>query len=324
MSPVRYVNRLPLLIQLAIILIPLLLTGAVMVRLNLQNVQEREALAEARAVAALSESLSSWSSQFGGVWLRSDSAEGAQRVGNFLERKALVKADGGDPMLQPSVGAYHSKTPDWVVKEVTKMAEGQSGLSATVRLTNEKVFSSKNKPTPFEQSAIQKMKSAPGLVELYEVSSGSVTYVRRLTSDASCQSCHESASRGPAVIKAKYFGTDGWGYRLNDFGGVLSVTVPMKGWTHALDAKAFAMPLAAFCVCTVMFVFWLLRLVWSAGELQRLGQQAIGIGPRAGKRSQLDADEVTSRNEIHGAMASMKALKRALSLAQKHRIAQSN
>ena len=349
--------RLRLMFQFAILMTVLgLLVGIVfsMVRSSLIEVQ---ALQRGRTVANMVDAFGAWASQYRGIWVRSDPNDQTLKVGNFLEHRinskatpeaaaaAAAAASGAAPgasALPPPTyetqglsnadlaaistsGAFHSKNPALVQRELSEVVAANAGIAEKFRMTSDRFFNPNNAPTRFELAAIEAIReSTDGKVTEYsEVKGNTLYYARRLTVSPGCMRCHDTPEKSPAVMQAKYAGTAGWGYQLGGVAGVISVTVPMSDRDVSaiftgLDGKVWIAISAVVAMLAVLLLWLYVTVIGAANKMQTYANRVKGAQRgEVVEKMQLDAEEVTSRNEIHNLSHALKAIARALNLAQR-------
>jgi hypothetical protein len=317
-------------------LILLLILGGLLVLATLaarQALAETAALHRGRTLASVAQALSMWATQYRGVWVRSDSNDPGMQVGDFLEHRVMVRAplegagastvtaqDLAALAAMPSTGAYHSKGPALVVRELSQLREATERNGERFRLTSDRLFNPANVPDRFEAEALELFR-ASSREEHHEITGGQLRYARRLVASEGCMSCHDAPQRSPAALRAKYAGATGWGYRPGAVVGVISVSVPLASATAGWSLSASPWVWLALGAVGLMCLLVLAWVRWHViGATQRLARYAAAVktarrGALVDKFS-LDADELTSHNEAHRLSHDLKAVARALSMAQ--------
>lgn len=343
--------RLRLMVQFAALMTVLgLLVGIVFMTVR-HSLIEVQALQRGRTVADMVDAFGAWASQYRGIWVRSDPADQTLKVGNFLEHRitskatpeaaaaAAAAASSGAPLPPPTYetkglaqsdiaaistsGAFHSKNPALVQRELSEVVSA-SASAEKFRMTSDRFFNPNNAPTRFELSAIEAIREGDGKVTEYsEVKGNTLYYARRLTVSPGCMRCHDTPEKSPAVMQAKYAGTAGWGYKLGGVAGVISVTVPMtdrdiSAVLSGLNGKVWA-AIAAVVLMLMILLTWLyVTVIGAANKMQTYANRVKGAQRgEVVEKMQLDDEEVTSRNEIHNLSHALKAIARALNLAQR-------
>jgi hypothetical protein len=334
--------RQRLMVQFAALMTVLgLLVGLVFMTVR-SSLIEVQALQRGRTVANMVDAFGAWASQYKGVWVRSDPADPSLKVGNFLEHRLNSKATPDAAPAAPSAptfetkgltaadvaaiaasGAFHSKNPALVQRELSEVV-GASASAEKFRMTSDRFFNPNNAPTRFELSAIEAIRESDGAVSEYsEVKGNTLYYARRLMVSGPCMRCHDTPEKSPAVMQAKYAGTAGWGYKLGGVAGVISVTVPMtdrdiSAVMTGLGAKAWV-AVGAVVVMLLILLLWLYVTVIGAANKMQTYANRVKAAQRGEvvEKMQLDAEEVTSRNEIHNLSHALKAIARALNMAQR-------
>ena len=340
--------RQRLMVQFAALLsVLILLVGGVFMTVR-HSLIELQALQRGRTVANMVDAFGAWASQYKGIWVRSDPADASLKVGNFLEHRLTPKpaAEGSasasgsatpggrfetkglsqaDMAAIASNGAFHLKNPALVQRELSDVVAASSSAEK-FRITSDRFFNPNNAPTRFELSAIETIRdSSSGITEYHEVKGNTLYYARRLVASAACLRCHETPEKSPLVMQTKYAGTAGWGYKLGDVAGVISVTVPLSdrdvtALLAGFDAKVW-IAIGGVVLALLSLLLWLYAtVIGAATKMQNYANAVKGAqrGEVVGKMV-LDSEEVTSRNEIHKLSHALKAIARALNIAQRER-----
>ncbi|MBW8830738.1 MAG: DUF3365 domain-containing protein [Burkholderiales bacterium] len=334
----RSFSRQSLLLQFAALIGALLVLGTIALVTMRNSLGEAQALEHARVTASMVEALGNWSSQYRGVWVLSEPTETSFQVGDFLEHrqarpsaissgadKASVPVSGTVAITQTG-GTFHHKDPSHVQRELSAVVEKMGGVER-FRVTSDRVFDLRNTPNRFELTAIEQLRSAdPANAEYHEVSGDRLVYAKRLVATASCLACHDTPERSPEAIRNKFTGSQGWGFKEGGFAGIVSVSVPIRG--SGAGALFQQMNLAASLAVTATLLtfgallYWLRANVIHAAQVLKDYAQRI-LEAKAGEkvtRVDLDIDEHSSRNEMHRLSVAIKALYRALLLAQADRV----
>lgn len=336
--------RQRLMTQFAVLLSLLVLLVAVVFLMVRHSLVEVQALQRGRTVANMVDAFGAWASQYKGVWVRSDPADGSLKVGNFLEHRLATKV-APDQLAQAyaassdrfetkglsqaeiaaiaSSGAFHLKNPALVQRELSDVVAASSSAEK-FRITSDRFFNPNNAPTRFELSAIESIRDSAGEVsEYHEVKGNTLYYARKLVASSACLRCHDTPEKSPLVMQTKYAGTAGWGYKLGDVAGVISVTVPLSDRDVATLLKGFnATVWVAFggvVLALLLLLLWLyVNVIGAARRMQNYANAVKGAQRgEVVEKINLDSEEVTSRNEIHKLSHALKAIARALNVAQR-------
>jgi hypothetical protein len=159
--------------------------------------------------------------------------------------------------------------------------------------------------------------------EHVETLDGELLYARRLAMREGCLRCHVvSAETALAAIKAKFPGSPGWREaREGGFAGIVSVAVPLRavadGGYLARVAGTLSVFLTAWCAAFGLVLWWLQRQVIHAALAMESYATALLAAKMVVRNSRVvvDADAMSSRNELHRASMSLKAVHRALRAA---------
>jgi len=219
-------------------------------------------------------------------------------------------------------GGYMRKNPALFQREVSDAVE-RGRMRVRFRLTSDKPHNQNNTPNRFELTAMEALRAKEGktATEYWEIKGGQLLYARSLTAKAACMSCHDTEAKAPAVMQAKYRGSKGYGYVEGDVAGLTSVTVPIES-NLAVDMFK-TMDLLSWVVFSTLAFVLLLSIAWfvsmtrAARSMSRYMHQVLHSKPgQKIERFALDRDEESSRNEFHRVSMGIKALHRALRLAQ--------
>ena len=219
-------------------------------------------------------------------------------------------------------GGYMRKNPALFQREVSDAVE-RGRMRVRFRLTSDKPHNQNNTPNRFELTAMEALRAKEGktATEYWEIKDGKLLYARSLTAKAACMSCHDTEAKAPAVMQAKYRGSKGYGYVEGDVAGLTSVTVPIEN-NLAVDMFK-TMDMLSWLVFGTLSTVLLLSIAWfvsmtrSARAMSRYMHQVLHSKPgQKIERFALDRDEESSRNEFHRVSMGIKALHRALRLAQ--------
>lgn len=220
------------------------------------------------------------------------------------------------------VTAYIRKNPALVQRELSDIVEA-SPMRVKFKLTSHRNFNPNNAPNEFESTALNAFRRDGSVAsEYWQFRKDTLLYARRLTAKKACMSCHGKQEDAPEVIKAKYLNSNGFGYEEGGVAGLISVTVPMDS-NSAVDLFRTMSPTGwmAFTMLiglTVIAVVWFTNISSSAKAMSVFMRQILHSKPGERlERFALDADEASSRNELHRVSLGIKALHRALLIAQK-------
>ncbi len=155
--------------------------------------------------------------------------------------------------------------------------------------------------TPFERIALDTFLADPQRVEIHEVMGDRLLYLRRLPAPA------PTGTQAPGAPH------------------VISVVWPIAGGTmdhawHVLGWPQWAVA-AGWLVVLASLLLWIRRRVLAPTQsLVHYARHLVEAQPgQTVHKPLLDEDEIRSGNELHRLSAALKALQRALGLAQQHR-----
>lgn len=221
------------------ILSMMLVAGSFIATLNSLRMQVSRN--EARAIADYVVAFRSWVSQSNMVWVK----QLAPGFHDYLDEQS----DGAG-------GSFYGKNPPLATRELAMILEKEAGRS-TFKVTSDNVRKEDNAPDAFEKGAINQFKENKSLdfVEQYE--NGKYRYARPLFVEQSCLQCHGDPKDAPPTLLDKYGSKRGFGYKVGQVRGIISVTVPALGMNDVLKSmvnlQTLALLLAAFLV-NILFI----------------------------------------------------------------------
>jgi hypothetical protein len=346
---IRRFHRLPSTVQFVCFLLAILLAAGAVLRELQQSVLRSQALQRARDTASMVEAVGALSASYRGMWVFYDPKDPVP-LGDFLDFRSVhaetvgaapTAAAAPVPMPNPALarqfglplsegdmaaisqyGAFVRKNPSLMQRELSDEVE-RSPSRVKFRLTSDHFFNPRNAPNRFELAALDAMREAGSeRSEYWEVHDGSLLFARRLIAAPACMGCHDTPQRAPALIRAKFGNSWGFGYQEGGTAGVISVTVPLQA-AFASDmlagfGRATWLALAVLGLVAGASVLWFMKLT---GSLRRLGAHMHQVlhAPQGQPvaRLELDPAEETSRNEVHRVSLGIRALQQALRLAQR-------
>ncbi len=240
----------------------------------IRRIHEAQITAAASAVADDVSHFGRWVEKFDRVWVTGGD-------GGYLEKKDLVDFDallasGGSPTDQDSVSefttTYYSKNPMLAQRELSGIASA-SNASAKFRLASLNAMNPVNQPDAFESEALRKMAGKDlGFVDGFDPRYGVYRYARKITMKKACITCHGDPSAAPRALVTRYGDKHGFGYRVGDVAGVISVTLPLESFPDMLrryvDWKDLVLVLCAFALALAFLEYRILK------PLKRLSDSA--------------------------------------------------
>ena len=326
-------RRLPLATQFWLLGTLILVSGALLTFLLVGRIYIANAQSRARAVADVVEDVGAWASRYRGVWVRGDSPDPA-RVGDALatvpgfapgtvfrpppDLEAVSPQDASDTGATKSggaSGAFHLKNPELVQREISE-ATTAAGRDVKFRVTSDKLMRPSSAPTRFELAALESMRES-GRIESSEIKGDSLLYARRLTASTACLACHDTPANAPAVIRARYPDREqGYGYKVGDLVGIVSVSVPVV----ETDNSSFAaigglawLGVGIFMVSLAVMLWFVQRAVIApVRRLSRSAAQASEADIADIRPADLRLTQDGSRNDVHRLDLAIKRLLRSL------------
>lgn len=178
---------------------------------------------EAKTLADMSDNIGVWASHYGGMWSQVaranllDASTGSHVDQNCYASKSL---DGRKDDV-----CYVLKNPALIQREVSDVTE-RSESRAKFRMTSDKFVNPNNAPNRFESAALESIRDS-GKQEYYEVKGEELLYARRIVATNGCLQCHGVPEDAPALMRARYPLSKGYGYEVGKVVGVTSVRIPL-------------------------------------------------------------------------------------------------
>jgi HAMP domain-containing protein len=322
-------------------LLTLIVVMMVALSINLaKDVNVSARLNEARTVADMVENIGTWATQYKGVWIRKEQTDTKMEVGDYLNKEfsqaptptsytpapipAIASPTSPTPAVDaltqpaaetPPVITYHQKNPALIQREVSDVTE-KSASRAKFRSTSDKYMNPDNAPNAFETVAIASIRAQQSK-EYYEVSKRELNYARAIIATEGCLKCHDTPEKAPAAVREKYPSIQGYGYKVGEVIGVVSVRVPLDNAANTVvqsfSTKTWAF-IGAFFV-TLFFVFYIIRssLIKPLRRLHKFADDVRDADEHTKVRAPHFVDkEYNSQNEIHQLSQALKALHGAI------------
>jgi len=242
-------------------------------------------ISEGRTVADIAENIGRWASRYSGLHARTEGVN-APMPGSFLTRSTYALTEGDQGVLQgvraqdrqdekeamQRVEIYHWKNPALIQREMADQLIA-SGSRSQYRLTARTVLNPNNAPSEFEIEALDSIQKAfasaksthveaelkqslktmyaePSThpLEYWRVEPKRLHYARAVIAQESCLKCHGSAANAPDFLRvnSQFNGGGGFGYKVGEPIGVISVTVPMSPLLEAAKESLSTSSLIAF------------------------------------------------------------------------------
>lgn len=255
---------------------------------------------EARSMADNLDAFGKWVSQYGRVWVR-DKADT-----RFLSQ---VSFNGPTTLADPV--SFYSKNPALAQREFSE-AVAQSAAEARFRITSDNWMNPANKPDSFEAEAIATIKNRK-LDEYIEVQDGYYRYARRIVHTESCITCHGDPAAAPRDVVERYGTERGYGYKVGDVAGVISVTLPTKPLLAA--ALGVLGPVELGLVVLAFVILYLFMHYGVVKPIRKLTRDAEQIS--LGKPIELDANAFyqSTRSEVGQLTLAIARLRASMDLA---------
>jgi hypothetical protein len=285
------------------------------------NAMESE-LAHARTVADMTDAYRMQASKHGGFYVRRDATDDVAKVGRFLAEFTSTKSmpDGSHKDYR-----FHQKNPFLALGDFSAEVQ-KSPAAAKFKMVSDNYMNPDNQPDGFDSAALRTMREAAGK-EYWSVVGTQLRYARALRAEPACLSCHGDPGQAPDTVRALYKPPaaargGGYGYTVGEVVGVTSVTVPHKTPLQMMSSLNTGFWISMAFVLSLMTTAYVLVL---SGMVEPLRQQSQYAELIAGSENlgdvpapKFDADEASSRNEIHLQSHALKSLHESMQAAMKH------
>lgn len=270
--------------------------------LMLRNVYQEQLHSQARTIADQVEAFGSWVSQYGRVWVKDNNT-------SYLGELVLIPSDADPKVTTPS--HFYSKNPALAQREFSE-AVARSKTPAQFRMTSDNVMNPANKADAFEAEAIRIIR-AKNLKEYAEVRDGVYRYARTLIHQESCINCHGAAESAPADVTIRYGTVNGFGFKVGDVAGVISVKVPTASlWDTSLKVLG---PLEIFLIVASFILAFLFMRYGVVVPIKKLTQAADTLSTGTDVNMNVHKIKENSSNELHQLALSLGRLRTSLQIA---------
>jgi HAMP domain-containing protein len=271
--------------------------------LVLREVYYSELHRQARGMADNVVAFGKWVSQYGRVWVKDDSNT------KFLSQISFVEPSI-ENVRKPPINFY-SKNPALAQREFSEVV-AKSTASAKFRITSDNWMNPANKPDLWEAEAIAAIKNR-GLDEYVQIMDGRYRYARKIVHAASCISCHGDPATAPRDVTEQYGRTRGYGFKVGDVAGIISVSLP----TEPLLAASFGVlgPLELGLIVLAFVILYLFMHYGVAKPIRKLTRDAQLIS--VGRPVELNLKNISqkSRNELGQLALAIARLRTSMELA---------
>lgn len=204
--------------------------------LMLNHMHTNQLRNEARTVAEQVVAFRSWVASFGMVWVKDVETE-------FLGQQDCSRS-----------ATFYSKNPALATRELAHIANTNSHTN--FRVTSDNFRNPKNAPDEFEKQSINWFKKNISYKERYSMEGKIFRYTAPLFIKKGCLKCHSEPSVAPREVIEKYGAKRGFGYKLGDVRGIISVSIPTEGmWWDSLKGVAVWQILLLLLIVIVAFIF---------------------------------------------------------------------
>jgi HAMP domain-containing protein len=271
--------------------------------LVLSHVYYSELQRQARGMADNVDAFGKWVSQYGRVWVKDKSET------KYLSQVSFGTLAGNDPNQKPV--SFFSKNPALAQREFSEVV-AKSTASAKFRITSDNWMNPANKPDPWEAEAISAIKNR-GQDEYIQIIDGRYRYARKIVHAASCVGCHGDPATAPRDVTEQYGTNRGYGYKVGDVAGIISVSLPAE----PLLAASFGVlgPIEIGLIVLAFVMLYVFMHFGVARPIRKLTRDAHMIS--LGKPVELDLASVSqkSRNELGQLALAIGRLRASMELA---------
>lgn len=283
-----------LFVKMLLFLILIIATSTVGFSLMLNQMHKNQLRNEARTVAEHVVAFRSWVASFGVVWVKD------------IETEYLGQQECYDS------STFYSKNPALATRELAHIAN-MSTSHTNFRVTSDNFRNPKNTPDTFEKQAIQTFQQNKEHREYFTMEGQNYRYAAPLLVKKGCLKCHSDPSSAPNDVIDKYGSERGFGYKLGEVRGVISVTIPTKGmWVKSIKDVAIWQILVLLIIIFITFLFT--RTVF-AKPLVKLSESIEKISKGVTVDLKTDVISPQSSNELDKVVMALDKLQLSMQLA---------
>ena len=211
----------------------------------LQNVYRQELKAQAQTVVANVEAFGSWVAKNGRVWVK-DNPE------SFLGHLEVSSVDNPNQSID-----FYSKNPALAQREFSESV-AESASPAKFRMTSKNVMNPNNAADPFERRAIRAIENER-LGEYFEIVGNDYRYAKPVFHTEACIACHGDAADAPVDVLTRYGSENGFGFKVGDVAGIISVTIPQRNLISGA-VSVFGIIEVLTIAASILLILWFVRL----------------------------------------------------------------
>jgi len=201
------------------------------------------------------------------IWVKDDKAE-------FKGRQDCSRS-----------ATFYSKNPALATRELAHIANASTSHT-NFRVTSDNYRNPKNAPDDFEKQALIWFKRNKAYKERYTIIGNKFRYAAPLLIKKGCLKCHSEPAVAPREVIEKYGAKRGFGYKVGDVRGIISVTIPTEGmWLNSFKGVAVWQVLLLLLIVIVAFIFThvvfakpLLSLTESVEKISLGGEEDLETG----------------------------------------------
>ncbi len=230
-------KKVSLLVKMLIFLGIIVAISSVGFYIMVDQVHKSQLRNEARTVAEHVVAFRSWVAGYGVVWVKNNDDD-------FLGEKYCSRST-----------SFYSKNPALATRELSAIANKLSSHTK-FRVTSDNYRNPKNAPDEFEKQAISWFKSNKKIKEHHTMEGPEFRYAAPLIIKKGCLKCHSDPAIAPREVIEKYGSTRGFGYKLGEIRGVISVRIPTAGiWSETMKEVGVWQLLLLLLILIVAFLF---------------------------------------------------------------------
>jgi HAMP domain-containing protein len=276
------------------------------------------AVNRARTVSDNVNAFGAWVSQYSRVYVKDG------RNNSYLAHEAYRTLKSGSAWTtgtalsedEIDTLSLYSKNPALAQREFSEVVQ-KSEAKAKFRLTSHNVMNPANAPDEFEQNAIKRLR-AENLSEYSAVVGNELRYTSALIMTESCLKCHATAEAAPKDVTTRYGTSSGYGFKVGELGGIISVRVPLE-FSRATFAKQFtSMGATAYLAVALVLCALIMPLVFlKFGVINKIQKMTDFAEAASLGRASNDAlgTDAASKNELSILGTSIKRMNSSLQIA---------
>jgi len=287
-------------IQVKFLLVFTVAIGLVVIALliGVQGLKEKQLRHEAIAVADQVVSFRSWVANTGVVWTD-------KLTGDFHDFLGKREDAAGN--------FFFSKNPALATRELSVIAS-KTSTRATFRVTSDRYRNPLNKPDAFESEALAQFINNDEKKYVDRFEQDVYRYTQPLFIKKACLRCHGDPKDAPPEVIEKYGDKRGFGYKLGDVRGIISVKLPNIKLLGVIESFLNPYTIGLFLLAfLITFLFTQRTLITRLQELAKITESIA----KGNFNQSLPLDD-KSKDEIMLVSHAVEMLRKSLEVAMKH------